>query len=218
MKYLIIVVEGQTEQEFVNDILRPYFAEHGIYHVSARLIQTSRTGKGGFVNFQHLQNDVNRILANEPNAIVTTFIDFFRCPNNMPKYNEAIQKGNHQEAVEILEIGMADLFNNHRFIPYIQLHEFEALLFSSDKGFKAYWEDKLTEKAKEIIAEYPNPEDINSRPEKAPSKRILEIKSNYEKVAEGNLIAMEIGISEMLKRCPRFKAWIELLKEQFVSI
>ena len=218
MKYLIIVVEGQTEQEFVNDILRPYFAEHGIYHVSARLIQTSRTGKGGFVNFQHLENDVNKILANEPNAIVTTFIDFFRCPNNMPKYDEAIQKENHQESVEILETGMSELFNNHRFIPYIQLHEFEALLFSSDKGFKAYWEDKLTEKAKEIIAEYPNPEDINSRPEKAPSKRILEIKSNYEKVAEGNLIAMEVGISEMLKRCPRFKAWIELLKEQFVSI
>jgi hypothetical protein len=46
MKYLIIVVEGQTEQEFVNDILRPYFAEHGIYHVSARLIRTSRSGKG----------------------------------------------------------------------------------------------------------------------------------------------------------------------------
>ena len=87
------------------------------------------------MNFQHLQNDVNKILAKEPDAIVTTFIDFFRCPNNMPKYDEAIQKDNHQEAVEILEAGMADLFKNHRFIPYIQLHEFEALLFSSDKGF-----------------------------------------------------------------------------------
>ena len=49
MKYLIIVVEGQTEQEFVNDILRPYFAEYGIFHVSARLIRTSRSGKGGLV-------------------------------------------------------------------------------------------------------------------------------------------------------------------------
>ena len=217
MKYLIIVVEGQTEQEFVNDVLRPYFAEHDIYHVSARLIRTSRTGKGGFVNFQHLQNDVNKILAKEPDAIVTTFIDFFRCPNNMPKYDEAIQKDNHQEAVEILEAGMADLFNNHRFIPYIQLHEFEALLFSSDKGFKAYWEDDLVEKAVEIIEEFPNPEDINSRPEKAPSKRIIEIKSDYEKVAEGNLLALEIGIDEMLNRCPRFQAWIENLKSRFAS-
>ena len=77
MKYLIIVVEGQTEQEFVNDILRPYFAEHGIYHVSARLIRTSRSGKGGFVNFQHLQNDVNKILTKEQDAVVTTFFDFF---------------------------------------------------------------------------------------------------------------------------------------------
>ena len=66
--------------------------------------------------------------------------------------------------------------------------------------------------------EYLNPEDINSQLEKAPSKRILKIKSNYEKVAEGNLLAMEVGISERLKRCPRFNAWIEQLKEQFISI
>ena len=215
MKYLIIVVEGQTEQEFVNDILRPYFATQGIYHVSARLIRTSRSGKGGFVNFQHLQNDVNRILAIEKDAVVTTFIDFFRCPTNMPGYEEAMKKENHQEAVEILEKKMTELFGNTHFVPYIQLHEFEALLFSSNKGFETYWEDEQTEKAMEIIAQYPNPEDINSRPEKAPSKRIIEIKSDYDKVAEGNLLAMEIGIEEMLNHCPRFKQWIKCLIKQF---
>ena len=215
MKYLIIVVEGQTEQEFVNDILRPYFAEHGIYHVSARLIRTSRSGKGGFVNFQHLQNDVNKILTKEQDAVVTTFFDFFRCPTNMPGYEEAMKKENHQEAVEILETKMDELLGNTHFVPYIQLHEFEALLFSSNKGFKTYWENEQIKKAEEIIAQYSNPEDINSRPEKAPSKRILKIKSNYDKVAEGNLLAMEVGIEEMLNRCPRFKQWIEHLIQQF---
>ena len=75
----------------------------------------------------------------------------------------------------------------------------------------------MVEIAVGIIEEFPNPEDINSRPEKAPSKRIIEIKGNYEKVAEGNLLALEIGIGEMLKRCPRFQAWIENLKSQFAS-
>ena len=74
---------------------------------------------------------------------------------------------------------------------------------------------KYLMKAMEIIAQYPNPEDINSRPEKAPSKRIIEIKSDYDKVAEGNLLAMEIGIEEMLNHCPRFKQWIERLIKQF---
>lgn len=217
MKYLIIVVEGQTEQEFVNEVLSPYFAEHGIYKVSARLIRTSRTGKGGFVNFQHLQNDVNRILTKEQDAIVTTFFDFFRCPTNMPGYEETKLLDNHQEAVEILERRMYDLFGNDRFVPYIQLHEFEALLFSSNDGFKAYWDDKQIEQVEKIIAEYPNPEDINSRPEKAPSKRIIEIKSDYEKVAEGNLLALEIGIRAMLAQCPRFKSWIENLISRFSS-
>ena len=75
----------------------------------------------------------------------------------------------------------------------------------------------MVKKAVEIIEEFSNPEDINSRPEKAPSKRIIEIKSDYEKVAEGNLLAMEIGIDEMLNRCPRFKQWVENLKSQFAS-
>jgi hypothetical protein len=126
-----------------------------------------------------------------------------------------MKKENHQEAVEILETKMDELFGNTHFVPYIQLHEFEALLFSSNKGFETYWEDEQTEKAMEIIAQYPNPEDINSRPEKAPSKRIIEIKSDYDKVAEGNLLAMEIGIEEMLNHCPRFKQWIKCLIKQF---
>ena len=39
------------------------------------------------------------------------------------------------------------------------------------------------------------PEDINSTPSGAPSKRLAAIKPDYNKVLEGNLIAMEIGIN-----------------------
>lgn len=30
-KRLYIVVEGQTEEEFVKDLMAPYFLDHGIY-------------------------------------------------------------------------------------------------------------------------------------------------------------------------------------------
>lgn len=217
MKYLLIIVEGQTEQEFVNEILKTYLIEKGIPDVRAILIRTSRNGKGGFVNFEHLRNDIKRVLDSEKEAVVTTFVDFFRCPNNMPDYEEAIKKTNHAEGAEVLEKGLSKCFNSSRFIPYIQLHEFEALLFSSNQGFEAFWSDEQAKQTEEIVNQFENPETINSHPDTAPSKRLLKIKEDYDKVIEGNLIALEVGITEMLKRCPRFKEWTDKLIMTFTQ-
>lgn len=98
-----------------------------------------------------------------------------------------------------------------RFIPYIQLHEFEALLFSSSKGFQTFFSPEQQESIQTIIHTYDNPEEINTTPEGAPSKRLLTIKEDYDKVLEGNLIALEIGLPEILEKCPRFKAWMDTL-------
>lgn len=38
MKRLYIIVEGQTEQEFVNEHIAPYLRQHGIYEVMPILI------------------------------------------------------------------------------------------------------------------------------------------------------------------------------------
>ena len=82
MKRLYIRVEGQTEQEFVNSLIVPYLQRHGIYDVTPILIRTSKTGRGGFVNYQHLRNDVCRLLksAND-DFVVSMFVDFFRLVN-----------------------------------------------------------------------------------------------------------------------------------------
>lgn len=61
MKRLYIVVEGQTEQEFVNSLIAPYLQEFEIYSVIPVLIRTSRSGRGGMVNYQHLYNTINVI-------------------------------------------------------------------------------------------------------------------------------------------------------------
>ena len=34
------------------------------------------------------------------------------------------------------------------------------------------------------------------------------IKEDYDKVIEGNLIALGVGFKQILDKCPRFKAWI----------
>ena len=79
MKRLFIVVEGQTEEAFVNELMSPYFIQNGIYDVRPVLIQTSKGHKGGFVNYEHLKNDLFRLLRSQgQDVVVSTFVDFFQ--------------------------------------------------------------------------------------------------------------------------------------------
>ena len=213
MKRLNIVVEGQTEQSFVNEVLAPYLRNNGVSLIIPRLICTSKTGRGGLVNYHHLHNTIKGLLSNphDGNIVVSSFVDFFRIPNNMPGYDEAMRSGDDLQRVENLQQALGESIADRRFIPYIQLHEFEALLFSNNNGFEYLWEDDMSSKTKNIVDSFENPEDINSAPETAPSKRLLAINQKYDKVLEGNMIALEVGINEMLAKCPRFAEWVSRL-------
>ena len=213
MKPLIIVVEGDTEEEFVKDLLLPYFHGHEIYDVRPIKISTKAGFKGGFVNYDHLKRDVTRYLKEQQSRIVTTFVDYFRLPNSVPKYAECQQIHFIDARIECLESSMSEDFQTERFIPYIQKHEFEALLFSSNAGFTSYFED-IAKETQRIIDQYPNPEDINDQPHTAPSKRLLTLNPSYSKVNDGNIVALEIGIETILERCPRFSNWVKTIIEK----
>ncbi len=216
MKRLYIVVEGQTEQEFVNTLLRPWFNGHGLVDVRPILIKTSKHGRGGHVNAEHLENTINGLLreSNDKDLIVTTLIDFFRIPDNMPGYETAMRLANSTAQVAALERGLSDAIHDWRFVPYIQRHEFEALVFSSNAGFEKYCSEEQSGKTATIVAAFQNPEDINSSPETAPSKRLKVLIPTYDKVILGNLLALEIGLDTIMSRCPRFAGWLQELVQR----
>lgn len=220
MKRLYIVVEGQTEEEFVKKVLAPYLLLQGILCVTPVAIHRAHGARGGMVSYKPLKGDILRLLGEGDAPIVSTLIDFFRCPDTPGK--EVWDKAtNHQQEVELREQEIGRDIASRRFIPYIQLHEFEALLFSSDVGFNGLcssdvgsnglFSPKEADELSKIVEDYPNPEEINSSPEGAPSKRILAIVPTYDKVFHGGLIAGAIGIETILERCPRFRAWVERL-------
>jgi hypothetical protein len=216
LRRLYFVVEGFTEREFVNKTLLPYFVSKGVYDVRAVEITTSKGNKGGLSNYQHLKTDIDNFLKSEHEIIVTTFIDFFRIPSSMPKFQELNTQQNINNKIDLLEQGMTESINDSRFVPYIQKHEFEALLFSAKNGFELMYDDeRIVNELCAVIDQFDNPEDINTRPEFAPSKRLINTLANrgekYDKVAEGNLIAEEIGLDLIMSKCPRFKIWIEKL-------
>lgn len=209
-KRLYIVVEGQTEEEFVKDLLAPFFLESGIY-VYPVVIHTSKGHKGGFVNYAHLRNDVLRLLKSQGwDVVVSTFVDFFRCPD-VPGCEKPGMRSDHSAHVSEMESAMKKDIDDYRFYPYIQLHEFEALLFSSEKGFKTYFDTDTVSKLRKIMEIYDNPEEINSTPEGAPSKRLLRIVPDYDKVIYGNILALETGLQSIMDKCSRFRGWVNSL-------
>jgi hypothetical protein len=104
-----------------------------------------------------------------------------------------------------------DFDNNPDFLPYIQRHELEALMFSGREGFELVIDDeeKLAQ-IDQILEKYPNPEDINNDPDTAPSKRLIRI-FGYDKTGDGELIFDMLGIDNMLQKCPRFTEWMKKL-------
>jgi len=212
MKRLIIIVEGQTEEEFIKVVVAPYlWDKFKISSVVPIKIATRAKCKGGFVDYKHLRKDIGNVL-HESDVVVSMFIDFFRIPDNIPNYSSCMSLGNTDNKIKCLEDAIKDDIGSKNFIPYIQKHEFEALLFSSNDGFIKYYEEKVFKETQRIIDRYSDPEEINSN--SAPSKRIMAIISNYKKVSDGRDIALEIGIDKMMEKCQHFKSWIEnLIKE-----
>lgn len=63
--------------------------------------------------------------------VFTTMFDLYALPDDFPGYETAKAIGEPYVRVAALETAFAEAINDGRFIPYIQLHEFEALLFAA---------------------------------------------------------------------------------------
>ena len=101
-----------------------------------------------------------------------------------------------------------------RIFAYVQRHEFEALLFSDVPAFARMLDipRNAGSALADVRARFASPEDINDSPATAPSRRILDAVPNYSKVADGSIIASEVGIETMRRECPRFGSWLTRLE------
>jgi hypothetical protein len=222
-----VLAEGQTEEGFVNEILAPALAAHDIV-VDVHCITTGRhrgtVFRGGLVNYEHLARDLTLWMKGDQNedSWFTTMFDFYGLPSNFPGLGTLPPTLDAPDRVAVLEAGLykditsrlAALPVSQRFIPYIQLHEFEALLFADPEAFLEAFPDSrhAVMRLSAIREKFLNPEDINDKPLTAPSKRILDLLPDYQKPVAGLLIAQRIGLAAIRAVCPRFDAWITRLE------
>jgi hypothetical protein len=133
----------------------------------------------------------------------------------VPVHLASIAKARHiEEAIKADICELIPAFRpDVRLLPYIQLHEYEGLLFSDPTAFAiATKKPDLATRFQEIRDEFETPEDINDSQETAPSKRVLSAYPSYRKVLEGTLAARAVGINKMTEECPHFRDWIERLQ------
>lgn len=212
-RVLNIIVEGFTEKEFVTNLIYPYLFGKGISNIRPITIETSPGFKGDDVRYEaRYKSNILKLLRGKEDMIVTSLVDFYKLSKDFPNYEKSQALQTPQQKVELIEKGCMEDINDVRFIPYIQLHEFEGLLFSGKSGFENLFpslSDANKNELFKIVDDFENPELINERPEWAPSVRLKRLIPSYEKPLFGNMIALENGFNEILTRCPRFKSWID---------
>jgi len=217
MKKIHILVEGQTEENFVNKILSPYFNPKSIYLtptiITTKKVLRGANHKGGVTSYQQVKNDLIPLLSDSSVNIVTTMIDYYALPNNFPGYSLK-PKGSPYKRVEFLEDQFSKDIFNKKFIPYLQLHEFEALIFANYGNLVNAFPGKKDEleKIELINKQFQSPEEINENPNTAPSKRLEKIYGNYQKVLHSQLVLMDSNITDLRRRCSHFDNWLTKLE------
>lgn len=212
MKRILILVEGQTEEKFVKDIMNPTFGTKDLFLtpiiIRTKEVKAGPNFKGGVNSYTTIKKDVNRLLKDSDAVTVTTMFDFYGLPGDFPswKFN-----GSCYDRVQAAEKAFALDINHNKFIPYLQLHEFEGLLFSVPEIIS----DTLDRTKKSIIQSirdsFSTPEEINEGAETHPSKRLLKYFPRYNKPVFGSLIAGRTGIERIRVACPHFNEWVSRL-------
>lgn len=226
MTRLLVHVEGETEETFVNEILAPYLYQKGYTKVSARLVGNARQRyrRGGIRAWNAVRKDIINHLQEDSTCIATMMVDYY----GLPQTGQTAWPGRHkasslpfpQKASTVESALSADICNSignafspHRFIPFVMMHEFEGLLFSDCMAFgQGIGRPDLSAAFQSIRNLFSSPEEINDSPATAPSKRVESLVEGYEKPLLGTLAILEIGLEPVRTQCPHFNNWISRLE------
>ena len=154
------------------------------------------------------------------NAYCTCLIDFYGIDSDFPGKKEAARKSGLSDKQRVVCDAFFDKLAQtlkegemRRFIPYVQMHEFEGLLFSDPSQLvSAIRRQDLAQHFWDIRHEFDTPEHIDDSPVNAPSKRIQKVFPRYRKVQMGERAARAITLKKIRQQCPLFNGWLVKLE------
>jgi hypothetical protein len=213
MSRVYLLVEGQTEEAFVNELLEPHYAQAGLY-LTPIIISTSPGYRGGVVSYAKVRPQIEKLCRQDARSHVTTLLDLYALPGDFPGKSSpaypALASG--QSKAQFLEAELARDIGERNFIPNLLVHEFEALLFAQIDAFEEWTDDDRVLEPLRTVRKMASPEDINDSVHTAPSKRILNAMPGYQKTFHGPLIACAIGLDSIRAACPHFDRWLTTIE------
>ena len=219
---LIVHVEGQTEESFVGELLAPHLHGFGVSTIRAGFIGGMR---GGITSWTVARQDIVNHLQQDGECVATTMVDYYGLPDDGPRaWPERSRastlpfatKARTIENALSASVGavMGPDFDLNRFVPYVMMHEFEALLFSDCEAFaRGIGRPELGAALQQIRDDFESPEGIDDSPQTAPSKRVEALVPGYQKPFMGTLAALEIGLATMRAECGHFGDWLNRLEQ-----
>jgi hypothetical protein len=205
-----VVCEGQTEVEFVKTCLGPYLLNSQVQAFPSLLQSRSGNHRGGRVTVDRLVKFMSHQYHQTDR--ITTLVDFYGFQDRSER-DRAQLEADIRAGVEAATTG----YDSRFVLPYVQMYEFEGLLFTDPQAFEWVedgWSDEAKLALEAVTQAFAGPEEINNSPETAPSKRILNIfpEGTYSKTEHGPLIAEAIGVDAIRAKCPAFSEWVAKLQ------
>jgi len=218
---VFIVCEGQTEQTFIREVLAPERVHKSIFLYPVLIGKPGR--QGGNIKFDRAKVDIGGFLKQRSDTYISTMFDYFRLEPNWPGNEKTQGKLTATKKAEKIEVAtlaeIEKLFPEYnikkRFIPYIEMYEFEAMLFSNPSILAEKISVRLSQ-IENILTECKEPEEINDGANTSPSKRLITLQNDYRKVVMGTTISKAIGIKNIREKCPHFDRWLTILEQLVV--
>jgi hypothetical protein len=215
-----LLCEGLTEVLFVQRVLTPRFRSHGTALTAHPVLTRSKVGSppafGGLPKLSLFQEQVRRLLALPGQPLVSMMFDFYGWPKNYPGQDTRPSRSDVYTQVTHLEEALAASLEEERFIPFLCLHETEALVFAGPaEANEQHPKRNILDDLEHMLARANGcPERINDSPNTSPSHRLERLwrPSRYAKTADGVAILQRIGIPRMRATCPHFDSWLRKLE------
>lgn len=225
MNELVVLAEGETEQTFVRDQLAAHLVVHGT--TAWAVLPGKHRCHGGVKKWGVARRDIIHTLRER--RYCSTMFDYYALPDDWPGREKAkklpwYDRASHveQEIHKDIVLAMGESFDSKFFIPYIQLHEFEALAFANVEALASVTQplsgltlSELIERYTEIVmvsgAGYP--EAINDSYETCPSRSIKKVVTAYRKRVHGPIVTSRTGLEVLRERCDHFASWLTRLED-----
>ena len=223
MKHLIVFCEGPTEQGFCSQVLQPHLfpSWDGVVHTLGVGEKHYRRlfGIGTHKKYETVRRFILNTIKQRYGKTVyfTTLFDLYALSDDFPgKDANVLNAADPTPYVRALEKAFEDDIGHFHFIPYLQLYEYETILFAEPEAFRVSFENCEDEirQLKTIAASQPSIEHIDNGKDTAPSKRIIGIIPQYRgrKTSAGPDIAEYIGIGTIRRQCLHFHEWLNRLE------